>query len=154
MSLDVVFVKAHLGDPGSGGTANAAVSDTRKQLSVSDMMDGSGRLVQDTALVWTVGEAEATETWAWFSYWTAAVGGSWLGNEDIANESVTLSTQKTIAAGTIKVTDLNTLEYMLRTEALGSRTMDRRTRGWRGLFRNVLSRKQRAKFAKQAPQKI
>lgn len=156
MSISNVFVKMHVGDPGDGGAANAASATTRKALSVNDeaLIVGGTRLVQDTDIVYATGEVTATETWTWASYWDALSGGNWLGNEDIPNRSVTLSTAHTIPAGTITVTNQAVADRVLRTALLASRTTDRRHRTWRGTHKAIASAVQRAKFAKQSPQKI
>lgn len=155
MSLDTVFVKMHTADPGAGGTANAAINATRKVLSVNEFMDGSGRLPQDAVIAYSGGEVTTTESYAWVSYWTAVTGGTWLGNEDIANQAATSAVALNIAVGVILVSDRNVIDYMARQEFATWRGGPQRiVAAWRGLFRANAYRLQQAKFARQNPQTI
>jgi len=159
MSISNVFVKMHTGDPGSGGTANAAASTTRKALSIADQSaqttaDNTIRLVQDADLVWAGGEVAATESWAWLSYWTAASGGTWLGNEDIVNVAADSGVAETIVAGTLVVTNTYVADWILRTAIVGYRPDDRRSRNWRGALAGILTKVQKAKFSRQSSQQI
>jgi len=155
MSLDTVFVKMHTADPGVGGAANPATNTTRKVLSVSEFMDGSGRLPQDAVVAYSGGEVTATESYAWVSYWTAVTGGTWLGNEDIANQAATNTVALNIAAGVILVSDRNVIDYMARQEFTTWRGGPQRiVETWRGLFRANAYRLQQIKFSKQNAQVI
>lgn len=79
---DEVWVKLHLGDPGSAGTANPAVEATRKQATFGSA--AASRAISNTAAVeWT--NVSTTETYTWVSFWSASSGGTFLGRDDLSS---------------------------------------------------------------------
>ena len=64
-AVAAVYVKLHVGDPGSAGTANAATETTRKEASFAAASSGS--LASDAAITWTniAGSQDATHFTAW-----------------------------------------------------------------------------------------
>lgn len=79
-----VWVKLHLGDPGSAGTSNAAAETTRQQATFGSA--ASGRAISNTVAVeWT--NVSTTETYTWISLWTASSGGTFLGRDDLSSSA-------------------------------------------------------------------
>lgn len=77
-----VWVKLHLGDPGSAGTTNAAVETTRKQATFGSA--ASGRAISNTVAVeWT--NVSTNETYTHVSLWDAESGGNFLGRDDLSS---------------------------------------------------------------------
>lgn len=80
---DEFWVKLHLGDPGSAGTANPAAETTRKQAAFSA---ASARAITTSAAVeWTA--YPAAETVSWVSFWSASTGGTFLGRDDLSSSA-------------------------------------------------------------------
>lgn len=81
---DEVWVKLHLGDPGSAGTSNAAAETTRKQVTFGAA--ASGRAISNTAAVeWT--NVSTTETYTHISLWSASAAGNFLGRDDLSSSA-------------------------------------------------------------------
>jgi hypothetical protein len=81
---DEVWVKLHLGDPGSAGTSNPAVETTRKQVTFGT--PAASRAISNTAAVeWT--NVSTTETYTHVSLWTASSGGTFLGRDDLSSSA-------------------------------------------------------------------
>lgn len=79
---DEVWLKLHLGDPGSAGTANPAVETTRKQATFGSA--AASRAISNTvAAEWT--NVSTTETYTWVSMWSASSGGTFLGRDDLSS---------------------------------------------------------------------
>lgn len=79
-----VWVKLHLGDPGSAGTSNAAAETTRKQGTFGSA--ASGRAISNTVAVeWT--NVSTTETYTHVSFWDASTGGTFLGRDDLSSSA-------------------------------------------------------------------
>ena len=77
-----VYVKLHLGDPGSAGTTNPAVETTRQQATFGSA--AASRAISNTvAIEWT--NVSTTETYTWVSLWTASSGGTFLGRDDLSS---------------------------------------------------------------------
>jgi hypothetical protein len=73
-----VFVKVHIGDPGSAGANNAAVGSTTRPA-ISWTAAASGTLTMTgTAPSWTNGGT--SETLSHVSFWDAASAGNFLGS--------------------------------------------------------------------------
>lgn len=73
-----VFVKLHIGDPGSAGASNAAVgSTTRPAISWSAAASGALAMT-GTAPSWTNGGT--SETLSHISFWDASSAGNFLGS--------------------------------------------------------------------------
>lgn len=98
-----VFVKLHIGDPGSAGTANAAANTTRHSAAFAS--SAASRTVASTAdVVWATSET-STETITWVSFWDASTAGNFLGRDDLpASQSVTAGNTFTISSGNISLT--------------------------------------------------
>lgn len=77
-----VWVKLHLGDPGSAGTSNPAVETTRKQATFGSA--ASSRAISNTvANEWPL--VSTTETYTHVSLWDAGAGGNFLGRDDLSS---------------------------------------------------------------------
>ena len=71
-----VWVKLHIGDPGTAGTANAAGETTRQQATFG--VAASGAAIENTvAIAWT--SVSTSETYTHVSLWTASTAGTFLG---------------------------------------------------------------------------
>lgn len=81
---DEVWVKLHLGDPGSAGTANPAAETTRKQATFGSA--AASRAISNTVAVeWT--NLPAAETLTHVSFWSASTGGTFLGRDDLSSSA-------------------------------------------------------------------
>jgi hypothetical protein len=79
-----VWVKLHLGDPGSAGTANAAVETTRQQATFGSA--AASRAITTTAATeWL--NVSTTETYTHVSLWDASSGGNFLGRDDLSSSA-------------------------------------------------------------------
>ena len=79
-----VYVKLHLGDPGSAGTTSPAVETTRQQATFGSA--AASRAISNTvAIEWT--NVSTTETYTWVSLWTASSGGTFLGRDDLSSSA-------------------------------------------------------------------
>lgn len=79
-----VWVKLHLGDPGSAGTSNPAAETTRQQATFGSA--ASGRAISNTVAVeWT--NVSTTETYTWISLWDASTAGNFLGRDDLSSSA-------------------------------------------------------------------
>jgi hypothetical protein len=79
-----VWVKLHLGDPGSAGTANAAANTTRKQATFGS--SAASRAISNTVAVeWT--NVPNTETYTWISLWDDETAGNFLGRDDLSSSA-------------------------------------------------------------------
>lgn len=77
-----VWVKLHLGDPGSAGTSNAAANTTRKQATFGSA--ASGRAISNTVAVeWT--NVPNAETYSHVSLWDDETAGNFLGRDDLSS---------------------------------------------------------------------
>lgn len=79
-----VWVKLHLGAPGSAGTSNPAAETTRKQVTF-----GAGAAVgaiSNTAVIeWT--NVSTSETYTHISLWDASTSGNFLGSDDLSSSA-------------------------------------------------------------------
>lgn len=91
------WIKLHVGDPGSAGTANAATETTRKQATFGSASNGSKTTTAD--LVWT--NVAGTEDYTHFSQWTASSGGSFGGSGTVTANAVTAADTFTIPSGSL-----------------------------------------------------
>lgn len=97
-----VYVQLHTGDPGSAGTANPATETTRAAATFG--VDAASGSISNTAAVdWTAIDAGAGETITHVSLWSAAVGGTYLGQDDVpgGGQPVTTGNDLTLSAGSI-----------------------------------------------------
>ncbi len=94
------YVKAHKGDPGSAGTANAATETTRQAVTFGA---ASGGVCTNSAPVaWT--NVSTTETWTHVSYWSAVSGGTFLGSDELVTpRSLTAGDDPSFAVGQLTV---------------------------------------------------
>jgi hypothetical protein len=94
------YVKLHLGDPGSAGTANAASETTRQAVTFSAA--SAGAITNSADIDWTA--VAATESVTHISFWDASTAGTFLGS-DALNATASLSSggDFTIAAGDLDI---------------------------------------------------
>jgi len=78
-----VWVKLHLGDPGSAGTSNPAVETTRQSASFAAA--ASRATTTDAVTEWT--NVSTTETYTWISLWDASSAGNFLGRDDLSSSA-------------------------------------------------------------------
>lgn len=85
-----VYVKLHVGDPGSAGSANAAAGSTTRVVITHNAASGGTSTISGTAPSWTNGGTSETITHV--SYFDASTAGNFLG-------SAALSSSKAWASG-------------------------------------------------------
>jgi len=92
-----VYVKLHVGDPGSAATANAATETTRK--SVSFAAASAGAIASDADISWTniAGSQDATH----FSAWDSLTVGNFLFSGTITGNAYTAGDTYTISSGNL-----------------------------------------------------
>ena len=92
-----VYVKLHVGDPGSAATANAATETTRK--SVSFAVASAGAIASDADISWTniSGSQDATH----FSAWDSLTAGNFLFSGTITGNAYTAGDTYTITSGNL-----------------------------------------------------
>jgi hypothetical protein len=76
-----VWVKLHLGDPGTVGTAVPAANTTRAQATFSAA--SAGTITNSGTIEWT--NVPNTETYSYVSLWTANASGTFLGSDDLSS---------------------------------------------------------------------
>jgi hypothetical protein len=93
-----VYVKLHIGDPGSAGASNAAGNTTRQQATFASSSGGANATNAD--VVWlSVGTAE---TYSHVSFWTAVSAGTFLGSSALtASKTVAIGDTFTIPSGSL-----------------------------------------------------
>ena len=92
-----VYVKLHVGDPGSAGTSNSATETTRKIASFAAA--SAGVLTSDAALTWTniAGSEDAT----FFSVWDNLTAGNFLFSGTISGNAYTAGDTYVIESGSL-----------------------------------------------------
>jgi hypothetical protein len=92
-----VYIKLHVGDPGSAATANAATETTRK--SVSFAAASAGAIASDADISWTniAGSQDATH----FSAWDNISAGNFLFSGTITGNAYTAGDTYTISSGNL-----------------------------------------------------
>lgn len=101
-SFSAVWVKLHLGDPGSAGTSNPAATTTRQQASFAAASSGS--MTTDADLLWS--SVANAETISWISLWDASSAGNFIGNAQLAaSKTVAVGDNFRIPAGSLTITD-------------------------------------------------
>ena len=92
-----VYIKHHVGDPGSAATANAATETTRK--SVSFAAASAGAIASDADISWTniAGSQDATH----FSAWDSLTVGNFLFSGTITGNAYTAGDTYTISSGNL-----------------------------------------------------
>ena len=98
-SVSNVYVKLHIADPGSAGTANPATETTRKAASFGSAT--AGGLSSDAAITWTniIGSEDAT----YFTVWDSLIAGNFLFSGTITGNPYTAGDTYTIASGALTV---------------------------------------------------
>jgi hypothetical protein len=98
-SVSNVYVKLHIADPGSAGTANPATETTRKVASFGSAT--AGGLSSDAAITWTniAGSQDAT----YFTVWDSLTTGNFLFSGTITGNPYTAGDTYTIASGALTV---------------------------------------------------
>lgn len=71
-----IYAKAHTGDPGESGTANAATETTRKEVTWAAASGGT--IASDAATAWT--SYPASEDVTHLSFWNHLTAGTYLGS--------------------------------------------------------------------------
>jgi hypothetical protein len=94
-----VYVKLHVGDPSSNGTANPATETTRKETSFGSA--SAGVLTSDADVVWT--NIAGSQTATFFTAWDAATSGNFLFSGSITGNPYTAGDTFTIASGALTV---------------------------------------------------
>jgi hypothetical protein len=94
-----VYVKLHVGDPGSAGTANAATETTRQSVSFSAAT--AGGLTSDADVSWSniAGSQDAT----FFTVWDNLTAGNFLFSGTVAGNAYTAGDTFTIPSGSLTV---------------------------------------------------
>lgn len=96
-----VWVKLHLGDPGSAGTSNPAAETTRQQATFGNA--AASRAISNTvAIEWT--NVSTSETYTHVSLWTASTAGTFLGKDDITSAAVQAGDTFRIPVGDLDLT--------------------------------------------------
>jgi len=98
-SASNVYVKLHIGDPGSAGTANAATETTRQSVSFSAAT--AGGLTSDADVTWSniAGSQDAT----FFTVWDNLTAGNFLFSGTVAGNAYTAGDTFTIPSGSLTV---------------------------------------------------
>lgn len=94
-----VYVKLHVGDPSSNGTANPATETTRKAASFGTA--SAGILTSDADVVWT--NIAGSQTATFFTAWDASTAGNFLFSGSITGNPYTAGDTFTIASGALTV---------------------------------------------------
>lgn len=90
-----IWMKHHVGDPGSAGTSNAATETTRKQGSFAAATGGT--ITTDAALTWT--NVAGSEDYTHWSAWDASTAGNFLCSGTTTSNPVTAGDTFTVATG-------------------------------------------------------
>jgi hypothetical protein len=100
LAVTSVYIKLHIGDPGSAGTANAAAETTRKLVSFG--VAASGAVSNDAQIQWT--SVTGSEDYTHYSAWDALSSGNFLWSGTVTSDAVTAGDMFTIPVGDL---DLN-----------------------------------------------
>lgn len=98
-AVATVYVKLHVGDPSSNGTANPATETTRKAASFGTA--SAGVLTSDADVVWT--NIAGSQTATFFTAWDASTAGNFLFSGSITGNPYTAGDTFTIASGALTV---------------------------------------------------
>jgi hypothetical protein len=98
-SVTTVYIKLHVGDPGSAATSNPATETTRKSASFGAA--ATGNIASDADISWTniAGSEDATH----FSAWDNLTAGNFLFSGTITGNPYTAGDTYTIASGALNV---------------------------------------------------
>ena len=94
-----VYIKLHIGDPSSNGTANPATETTRKAASFGTA--SAGVLTSDADVVWT--NIAGSQTATFFTAWDATTAGNFLFSGSITGNPYTAGDTFTIASSALTV---------------------------------------------------
>lgn len=94
-----IWIKHHIGDPGSAGTSNAATETTRKEVTFSAA--SGGNITSDNAPSWP--NVAGTEDYTHASFWSASSGGTFLFSGTVTANAVVAGDTFTYAAGDVDV---------------------------------------------------
>lgn len=94
-----VWVQLHTGHPGAAGTTSIATNSTRKSCTFAAAAGGVKATNSD--LLWS--SVPATETYAYFTLWSASTGGTFLWSGSISGGGVTLGQDFDVASGQLSV---------------------------------------------------
>lgn len=97
---DYPYLQMHTGAPGAAGTANVAGESTRILVSWDAAVGGSAHIAADIEIT----TVAATETWRYFTAWTAGSGGTPGLSGVVAASAVTAGDDVTIAAESVTAT--------------------------------------------------
>lgn len=99
-SVTTVYIKLHVGDPGSAGTGNPATETTRQAASFAAA--AGGVLTSDAAVTWTniAGSQDATH----FTAWDNASAGNFLFSGTITANPYSAGDTYTIVSGSLTAT--------------------------------------------------
>jgi hypothetical protein len=98
-SASNVYVKLHIGDPGSAGTANAATETTRKLVSFSAAT--AGGLTSDADVSWS--NIASSQDATFFTVWDNLTAGNFLFSGTVAGNAYTAGDTFTIPSGSLTV---------------------------------------------------
>jgi hypothetical protein len=96
---DDPWIKLHLTDPGAAGTSGAAVNTTRQQATFTT---GFTATISNTNTI-TWSSVPATETYRFFSAWTASTAGTFLFSGTVNAAQVTATGNFVVAVGGLDV---------------------------------------------------
>ena len=102
ISLDSVltgttWIQLHTGSPGAAGTANVASNSTRKSTTMSAA--SAGDKANNQSISWT--SVPTTETYTFFTVWTASSAGTFLYSGAITGGSVTAGNDFSFASAAL-----------------------------------------------------
>lgn len=95
------YVQLHTGNPGSAGTANIAGNNTRQAFGTASTPSG-GSFSNTANITWSA--VSTTETYTFFTLWTASSGGTFVGSGPVSQGGVTAGQDWTIPAGNLTAT--------------------------------------------------
>jgi hypothetical protein len=101
---DYTWVQLHVGDPGSAGTANVAANSTRKQVAwnaPSAGATGFRKIDTSATITWTA--VSTTETYTYYTLWSASSAGTFGHSGTVSGGAVTSGNNFDIAAGALVV---------------------------------------------------
>lgn len=95
-----VYVKLHIGAPGTAGANNPAANTTRQLASFAAAASGS--MTTDADILWS--NVPNAETYSHISLWDASTGGTFLGEQSLAaSKTVAVGDNFRIPAGSLTI---------------------------------------------------
>jgi hypothetical protein len=98
-SVSLPYIKLHVGDPGTVGTANAAIETTRQSASFGSA--AGGILTSDASTTWT--NIAGSQTATFFTTWDSATAGNFLFSGVVDANPYTAGDTFTITSGSLVV---------------------------------------------------